>query len=102
MTATLQAQTSESATPSATPNAIDFAAASASATLAALQVDPEKGLTPAEVDSRRQTHGYNEVAEQKTHPLRQFLGKFWGVSAWMLEMIMCCRPSSANIPTSRW
>ena len=67
---------------------MDFAAASIPATLAALQVDPAAGLTLAEINSRRQTHGYNEVAEQKSHPLRQFLGKFWGVSAWMLEMIM--------------
>ncbi len=84
----MQAQASENTPPSATPNATDFASASVPATLAALQVDPATGLTPAEVDRRRQTHGYNEVAEQKTHPLRQFLGKFWGVSAWMLEMIM--------------
>jgi H+-transporting ATPase len=57
-------------------------------TLAALEVNPETGLTHAGVDSRRQEHGYNEVAEQNPHPLRKFLAKFWGVSAWMLEMIM--------------
>ncbi len=84
----MQAQASENTPPSATPNATDFASASVPATLAALHVDPAAGLTPAEVERRRQTHGYNEVAEQKSHPLRQFLGKFWGVSAWMLEMIM--------------
>ncbi|MFZ3036449.1 MAG: plasma-membrane proton-efflux P-type ATPase [Rugosibacter sp.] len=62
--------------------------ASVSATLAALDVNPATGLTRAEVITRRTTHGYNEVAEQNPHPVRLFLGKFWGVSAWMLELIM--------------
>src|SRR5512143_2397032 len=66
----------------------DLASASVADALAALQVDAATGLTHAEVDSRRQVHGYNEVAEQKAHPVRQFLAKFWGVSAWMLELIM--------------
>jgi len=66
----------------------DVAAATVTDALAALQVNPDTGLTRAEVDSRRQAHGYNEVVEQKGHPVLMFLGKFWGVSAWMLEMIM--------------
>jgi H+-transporting ATPase len=57
-------------------------------TLAALKVDPETGLSLSEVDARRKEHGYNEVAEQKTHPILVFLGKFWGISAWMLELII--------------
>ena len=48
----------------------------------------EKGLTSVEADTRRKVHGYNEVAEQKEHPALQFLRKFWGLSAWMLELIM--------------
>ncbi len=56
--------------------------------LAAQHVNPDTGLTGAEVDARRKEHGYNEVAEQKGHPVRTFLGKFWGISAWMLELIM--------------
>jgi plasma-membrane proton-efflux P-type ATPase len=66
----------------------DIASASVPATLAALDVTPERGLTQTEVATRRRTHGYNEVAEHKGHPVLMFLGKFWGVSAWMLEMIM--------------
>src|ERR1035441_4975946 len=61
---------------------------SASDSLAALHVDPETGLTRAEVDARRKAHGFNEVAEKKGHPALKFLGKFWGMSAWMLELIM--------------
>src|ERR1019366_4736846 len=33
-------------------------------------------------------HGYNEVAGKKGHPVRKILQKFWGISAWMLELIM--------------
>src|ERR1700690_700768 len=66
----------------------DIASASIPDTLAALKVKPDTGLTHAEVDVRRKEHGYNEVAVQKEHPVRAFLGKFWGMSAWMLELIM--------------
>ena len=72
----------------ANANPPDVASASVPDTLAALKVNPETGLTRAEVDSRRKENGYNEVAEQKGHPLRRFLRKFWGISAWMLELIM--------------
>lgn len=53
-----------------------------------LDVNPETGLTNEEVNVRRKEYGYNEVAEQKSHPVVAFLGKFWGISAWMLELIM--------------
>lgn len=69
-------------------NPPDIAAVSVPDTLAALGVDAQKGLTRAEVDERRTEHGYNEVAERKEHPVLTFLGKFWGLSAWMLELIM--------------
>jgi len=46
------------------------------------------GLTQADVAKQRATNGFNEVADKKAHPLRMFLGKFWGVSAWMLELII--------------
>jgi plasma-membrane proton-efflux P-type ATPase len=66
----------------------EIASASVPDTLAALRVNPDTGLTNAEVDGRRKEHGYNEVAETKGHPVLMFLGKFWGLSAWMLELIM--------------
>src|ERR1700675_2268013 len=66
----------------------DIASASVPDTLAALHVNPDTGLTHAEVDASRKEHGYNEVAIKKEHPVLQFLRKFWGISAWMLEMIM--------------
>jgi len=76
------------AAPATAATAPDIASASIPDILAALRVDAESGLTRAEVERRRQTHGYNEVAEQKGHPIRAFLAKFWGLSAWMLELIM--------------
>ena len=66
----------------------DIASASIPDTLASLQVHPDAGLARAEVDVRRKEHGFNEVAEHKTHPVLMFLSKFWGLSAWMLELIM--------------
>jgi plasma-membrane proton-efflux P-type ATPase len=72
----------------ANANPPDIASASVPDTLATLQVNSDTGLTHAEVDVRRKEHGYNEVAEKKGHPVFIFLKKFWGISAWMLELIM--------------
>ena len=72
--------------PSAAP--LNIGVASISDTLAALHVDPDKGLTPAEVENRHREHGFNEVTEEKGRPVLMFLRKFWGLSAWMLELIM--------------
>jgi plasma-membrane proton-efflux P-type ATPase len=66
----------------------DVASASNPDALMMLHVDPETGLTRAEVDIRQKKHGFNEVAVQKGHPFLSFLAKFWGLSAWMLELIM--------------
>jgi hypothetical protein len=51
-------------------------------------VDALVGLSDAEVDIRLHRCRPNEVPERKPHPLREFLKKFWGLSAWMLELIM--------------
>ena len=82
--------------PGTTPKAPDIDAASVPDTLAALHVNPDIGLTHAEVDVRRKEHGYNEVAEKKRHPVLKFLGKFWGISAWMLELIMVMSAALGN------
>jgi plasma-membrane proton-efflux P-type ATPase len=52
------------------------------------RLNPETGLTREEVTAGRKEHGYNEVAERKTHPLLEFLGNFWGLSPCMLELII--------------
>lgn len=66
----------------------DIASASVVDGLSALDVNPETGLAQKEVESRRKEHGFNEVAETKGHPALRFLRKFWGISAWMLELIL--------------
>ena len=43
----------------------DIASSSVPNTLASLKVNPETGLTHAEVDVRRKENGYNEVAEKR-------------------------------------
>ena len=79
----------ESSSPSpSTGKEPDIAKASLPDTLAALRVSPERGLSAEEVDARRKLHGYNEVVEEKGRPVLRFLGEFWGLSAWMLELIM--------------
>ena len=77
-------------TPAAIPaaKAPKIASASVPDTLQALRVNPATGLGRRDVEASRKEHGYNEVAEQKEHPILKFLGKFWGLSAWMLELIM--------------
>jgi H+-transporting ATPase len=67
-------------------------------TPAAPQTNPATGLTGAEVDASRKEHGFNEVAVEKEHPVRKFLGKFWGLSAWMLELIMILSAILRNYP----
>jgi len=66
----------------------DIASASVPDTLASLKVNPDSGLAASEVETRRKENGYNEVAETRSHPILKFLKKFWGISAWMLELIM--------------
>ena len=72
----------------ANPKTPDIASASVPDALAALHVNSDTGLTQAEVDVSRKENGYNEVAQKKEHPIVKFLRKFWGISAWMLELIM--------------
>ena len=56
--------------------------------LAHLGVSADRGLTSAEARARLVQYGPNEVAEQHAYPVLRFLAKFWGLSAWMLELIM--------------
>ena len=59
----------------------------ANATLAALASSAATGLTAIEARRRLASEGANEVAEKKRQPLMVFARKFWGLSAWMIELI---------------
>lgn len=45
------------------------------------------GLSNAEAVARLERDGPNEVSERRRRPLLLFASKFWGISAWMLELI---------------
>ncbi len=46
---------------------------------------PATGLTRAEVTRLRNQFGFNDIPEEKKHPLLKFLGYFWGPIPWMIE-----------------
>ena len=50
--------------------------------------NPAIGLNESEVETNRKTYGYNEVLENKSNVLLKFLSRFWGLTAWMLELII--------------
>jgi H+-transporting ATPase len=45
-----------------------------------------EGLSTDEARRRLQQYGYNELAEEKVHPLLKFLRYFWGPIPWMIEI----------------
>jgi magnesium-transporting ATPase (P-type) len=57
-------------------------------TIKSLQSNPSLGLATGEVATRLRQYGHNEIPEKKPNPLRMFASKFWGLTAWMLEIIM--------------
>jgi plasma-membrane proton-efflux P-type ATPase len=56
-------------------------------TLKALGSSRTAGLAKAEAAARLAKEGPNEVPEKKTHPILRLARKFWGISAWMIELI---------------
>ncbi len=46
------------------------------------------GLTEGEAHNRLRTFGYNEIREERQHPLAEFLLRFWGPMPWLLELAM--------------
>src|SRR5512138_3593557 len=59
----------------------------AAATLLALDSSDERGLASSIAAERLHREGPNDVPEARAHPILRFLGKFWGLSAWMVELI---------------
>jgi H+-transporting ATPase len=55
--------------------------------MSGVHVPSAGGLSTGEARARLAREGANEVAEQPSHPVRRFAKKFWGVSAWMIELI---------------
>jgi H+-transporting ATPase len=55
--------------------------------LSAVGSKGQTGLTGVEARARLERTGPNDVPEKHAHPLVLFVRKFWGLSAWMLELI---------------
>jgi H+-transporting ATPase len=67
-------------------NPSNFSALSIDETLMQLQTNPNTGLTSTEANRRITQYGLNEVAEKPKNPAVAFLKRFWGLTAWMLEI----------------
>jgi H+-transporting ATPase len=57
-------------------------------TIKLFKSDFTSGLKQTEVENCLKQYGYNEVPEKKVNPVFRFLTKFWGLTAWMLELII--------------
>jgi H+-transporting ATPase len=66
----------------------DFHKMSAEEVVSLLKTNLSLGLKQSEVKNRLKQYGYNEVPEKKIHPIVVFVKKFWGLTAWMLEVII--------------
>jgi len=53
-----------------------------------LDTDLRSGLTSGSAADRLKRFGPNEVPRKKAHPLLLVAKKFWGLTAWMLELII--------------
>jgi plasma-membrane proton-efflux P-type ATPase len=51
------------------------------------ETNPATGLFSDEAAQRLARDGANDVPQKKPRPLIQFAHKFWGLSAWMIELI---------------
>ncbi|MGD0495199.1 MAG: plasma-membrane proton-efflux P-type ATPase [Candidatus Bathyarchaeia archaeon] len=71
-----------------TEKTLDFKEMTAENTITSLQSSLTHGLSSDEVATRQGQYGYNEIPEQKANSLKMFASKFWGLTAWMLEIII--------------
>lgn len=56
-------------------------------TLTRLKCNLSSGLEKADAQSREKQYGLNEIPDKKQNIPLLFLRKFWGLSAWMIELI---------------
>ena len=64
----------------------DFSALTIDETLSRLQSNPATGLNQTEVIQRIELYGPNAVEEKHQNQVIAFLKRFWGLTAWMLEI----------------
>ncbi len=51
-----------------------------------IKPDLNNGLSSEDITKLRQKYGFNEIPEKKENPLLSLGRKFWGTTAWMLEV----------------
>jgi H+-transporting ATPase len=66
----------------------DFQNLALSEVLQLLKTHPNEGLSTSEAAQKALEFGYNEVPDKKPNALLNFLKKFWGLTAWMLEAVV--------------
>jgi len=66
----------------------DFRGMKSEEVIKLLRSDLNLGLRQAEVEDRLKQYGYNEAPEEEVNPVVRFAKRFWGLSAWMLEVII--------------
>ncbi len=64
----------------------DFIALTIDETLSRLQSNPATGLTQTDLKQRIERFGPNTIDEKQQNPIIAFLKRFWGLTAWMLEI----------------
>src|ERR1035441_1941455 len=50
-----------------------------------IATDNHRGLTTDEAQARLKQYGPNAVVEEKAHPLKAFVKRFWAPIPWLLE-----------------
>ena len=65
---------------------MDFSNQSLDETISRLQSNPSVGLRQTEAKERIKQYGINAVEEKQQNPLVAFLKRFWGLTAWILEI----------------
>jgi H+-transporting ATPase len=64
----------------------DFGTLTLDETLSRLQINPATGLTITEVKQRIERYGPNSAEEKQQNSVIAFFKRFWGLTAWMLEI----------------
>ncbi len=64
----------------------DFSDLSVDEIFSRLQSNPSTGLTQTEAKQRIRQYGANAVEEKHQNPIIAFFKRFWGLTAWMLEI----------------
>jgi H+-transporting ATPase len=64
----------------------EFSNLTADETVSRLQSNSSTGLTQTEAKQRIKQYGPNAVEEKQQNPIMAFLKRFWGLTAWMLEI----------------